>query len=113
MSDHEERTHEEKVQDDLDRESEDSNAAVIHLAEAAKYFLNSDLAGYIKREAELKVHHLQMELEDVDPTNFREVTRLQVSIKLYKNYDRVFDGIVAAGDTAYQLYLEEARIDQE
>ena len=113
MSDQEEKTHEEKVQDGLEIECDAADAEVIHLSEAAKNFLNSDLAGYIKDTAEITAQSFSEQLLDVDPTDFKKINELQIKVKLYRNYERTLGEIVAAGDTAYQLYLEKVQANQE
>jgi DUF971 family protein len=104
-------THEEQVQRDLEEVRNAENFRVVALGEEARKFLTSDLAQFITDSAELRAHTAQQKLAVADPTNVAEIVRLQEEIKLYSHFNRCLSEIVAAGDTAYQMYLLEHQND--
>ena len=79
----------------------------IALGEEAKNFLNSDLARYIRNAAELRVVSAQHQLSTIDPHNAANIIKLQGVIKQFDHFDGCIREIVAAGDSAYQMYLQE------
>lgn len=98
------------------RQFEEDNAIIrdaIHFSEQANEFLNSDLASYIKNSAEGLALDAQDKLLDVDPTNIKEIVRLQSLVKGYRFYERCLNEIVAEGDSSYQLYLTRHQMDEE
>jgi hypothetical protein len=99
-----------------ERQDEETNRLIgeaVHLSEKANEFLNSDLASYIKNNAESLALDAQDKLLVVDPTNIKEIVRLQSAIKGYRFYEQCLYEVVAAGDSAYQMYLEQRRMDEE
>jgi len=73
----------------------------------AKKFLTSHLAQYITDSAEDKVLAAQNALATVDPTNVKEIVKQQAIIARYDHFFGCLQEIVAAGETAYQVYLED------
>lgn len=95
----------EKTQRELEEERDRSIREAVALGVEAKNFLNSDLARYIRNAAEAKLLAAHDKLGKVDPTNVKEIVKLQKVIAQFEHYENCLEEIVAAGDSAYQLYL--------
>lgn len=95
----------ERTQRVLEEERDKTIRESISLGVEAKNFLTSDLAKYIRNTAEVKTLDAQNKLSRVDPTNVRDIVKLQAVIARFDHYDACLEEIVAAGDSAYQLYL--------
>ena len=82
----------------------------IALGEEAKLFLGSKLAQFIINVAEVRVEMAQDELSNVSPTDTSKIIELQGIIKQFDHYQEYLERLVAAGDSAYQLYLNNLEI---
>ena len=78
----------------------------VHLGESAKKFLSSDLAKYILNSAEQMAVEAQNQLGKIDPTDVAGIVKLQKTIGIFDHFATSLSEIVAAGDSAYQLYLK-------
>jgi hypothetical protein len=88
------RNHEQEVRED------------ISLGIEAKKFLTSDLVKHITYIAEGKVIAAQQGLANCDPHDAKTVANHQTTIARYDLFFGCLQEIVAAGDTAYQVYLQ-------
>jgi hypothetical protein len=95
----------ENTQRKLEEERDRNLREAVAIGVEAKNFLNSDLARYIRNAAEARLIAAQNKLGKVDPTNVKEIVKLQTVIAQFEHYESCLEEIVAAGDTAYQLYL--------
>lgn len=84
----------------------------IALGEEASRFLSSKLAQYIINSAEKKVVDAQNTLAIVDPTNTNEIIRLQTIIRQFDHFQTSLEELVASGNSAYQLYLNDLEMEQ-
>ena len=91
---------------DLDTQHDQEKFEAVALGHEAKLFLTSDLAQYITDSAEIKVIDALDALSQVDPTDTKEIIRLQGIIQQFGHYDRCLKEIVATGDSVYQEYLQ-------
>lgn len=73
----------------------------------ARKFLTSDLAEHITYIAEEKVIAAHKALVDADPHDYKEISKQQNEIARYGFFYGCLQEIVAAGQTAYQSYLDE------
>jgi hypothetical protein len=73
----------------------------------AKKFLTSDLAEHITYIAEDKVIAAHKALVEADPHDFKEIAKHQNTIARYGFFYGCLQEIVAAGQSAYQSYLDE------
>lgn len=91
-------------------ELEDSDNIIreaIGMGVEAKEFLNSNLASHIRAAAQLKTQEAYRQLAKVDPVDTAEIIRLQKIIGIFDHYETCLRELVTAGDSAYQLYLEQ------
>lgn len=83
----------------------------IHLGVAAQKFLESDLATHICETAEAKVILAQNKLSVVNPSDTKEIIRLQTEITKFAHFVESLRDLVAAGDSAYQQYQHQLSND--
>ena len=79
----------------------------------AKEFLNSNLAKYISNSAELRVVKAKDQLAVVNPADTEKIEELQRIIKIYDHFEQSLRELVVAGDSAYQLYLQNLELEAE
>lgn len=79
----------------------------------AKRFMESKLATFVCESAEQKVIDAQNKLGVVNPSDTREIVRLQAVIARFAHFTECLQELVAAGDSAYQLYLQTYEKQEE
>jgi len=97
--------------DKLTTDYDNQLMSTVALGEEAKQFLNTKLAQYIINAAEMRVVTAQHNLATVDPTDTKEIIKLQGVIKQFDHFQLCLEQLVASGDSAYQLYL--ANIEEQ
>lgn len=83
----------------------------VALGQEARQFLAGNLSTYICERAEQKTIEAQNALSTVDPTDTKEIIRLQTEIARFAHFTRCLQEMVTAGDSAYQAYLAEHETD--
>ncbi len=91
---------------DNQREHDRSLMEAIALGVEAKNFVEGRLFRFICNAAEARVIDAQNQLGMVDPTDTKEIVRLQTVIKHFNHFANALQEMVAVGDSAYQLYLQ-------
>ncbi len=92
--------------DDVISKQDQSVRGAIALGVEAKNFLTSDLAKYITNVAEINAENAFTQLSKVDPTDVKQIMRLQNQIERFNHYEACLNELVAAGDAAYQMYIQ-------
>lgn len=100
-----------RLPEEILSETQRETRAVFALGEEAKKFLTSDLARYITDSAEARCYAATEKLKKVDPTDVKEIMKLQNIIDRFDHYDNSLLELVAAGESAYELYLTENQSD--
>ena len=98
---------EEQAQRRRDEESDRETREMVAFGVEAKNFLTSDLARYITDSAEEEVLAAKNALCVIDPEDVKGIRKQQNIIARYKSFDKWLSEIVAAGQTAYQVYLDQ------
>ena len=92
--------------DELVHKQDQGVREMIALGVEAKKFLTSDLARYITNSAEAIACGATEKLKVVNPSDTAEIMKLQNIIKRFDHYEACLQELVAAGDSAYQMYLQ-------
>ena len=107
MTDQRGPTREEIEERAREEEFDRANREVIARGVEAQKFLNSKVAEFITDIAEAKVQAAMDKLTNVNPNDTEQIIELQGVIKQFRHYERCLGELVAAGQTAYELYIEQ------
>ncbi len=86
--------------------SEESIHRSVALGKQVELFFASELGQYIEEMAEEEVMSAGDKLAVVDPTDTKEIMRLQNIINRHVNFKQWMMNLVMQGDVAYQSHLE-------
>ena len=70
-------------------------------------FLKSTFGKYLMNRAELDKIEAEEALVEVDPTNLKEIIRLQSDARRFKDLKRWIQEVATAGELAYQDYKNQ------
>ena len=85
----------------------DQLIAEAELGEQARLFLDSELGKVMVGLADQEVLLAQELLGEVDPTNTKEITKLQNDIKVGRWFTKWLNELVAAGDQAISVFNQQ------
>ena len=87
----------------------DELAAEAEIGDAAKVFMESELGRTILGMAEQESEVARIGLETVDPSNLKEITRLQNQAALGRMFKQWLEELIEKGNVALEIYRHDKR----